>query len=57
MKFAVVYQVQILIHVRPADVAAEKCYELVDCTIDTTIRDVKQKVSSAIEYNRLRRRI
>jgi hypothetical protein len=38
-------QVQVLIHVRPADRPGEKCYELVDCGIDTSIKELKQKVS------------
>ncbi|KAK9917120.1 hypothetical protein WJX75_001067 [Coccomyxa subellipsoidea] len=36
--------VQVLIHVRPADRPGEKCYELVDCGIDTSIKELKQKV-------------
>lgn len=37
-------QVQILVHVCPADRPGDKFYELLECSIDTSIREVKQKV-------------
>ena len=38
-------QVQILVHVRPADSRAQQHFELVPCECVTTIRELKEQVS------------
>jgi len=37
-------QVQILVHVRPADNKGSQHFELLDCTLSTTIGQIKQQV-------------
>ncbi len=43
-KHVSVLQVQILVHVRPADVGSERCYELLECAIDTRVGDIKRMI-------------
>ena len=33
-----------MVHIRPADRAGKMCLELFDCEMDTSIRELKQKV-------------
>ena len=34
-----------MVHIRPADRAGKMCLELFDCEMDTSIRELKQKVT------------